>query len=67
MTRETEEEFRPRIQFLESILRDIDAKFGQAGVSSTERSTTSHLDERELLRTLTPKAQRTLEHFLFGY
>jgi len=67
MTRETEEEFRPRIQFLESILRDIDAKFGQAGVSSTERSTASHWDERELLGTLTPKAQRTLEHFLFGY
>ncbi len=64
MTRETEEELRTRIQFLESILRNIGATLRQADISATEQTAASDLDERELLSALTPKAQRTLEYFL---
>ena len=67
MTRETEEELRTRIRFLESILRNIGATLRQADISATEQTAASDLDERELLSALTPKAQRTLEYFLFGY
>lgn len=67
MTRETEEELRARIQLLESILRNIGVTLRQADISSTEQTATSHLDESALLSALTPKAQRTLEYFLFGY
>ena len=67
MGKKTEDELRARVQFLESIIRNIGTTVSQSGMTDSPAASSSHISEQELLRTLPPQSGKTLEYFLAGY